>query len=179
MHQRDKKLRRSVLLIVLAVIFLGAVYLVLQSDGKADEATVTNQTDVMQPKKMVEDKKETAATGTVVTTGNSQYGSMLFDSLGQAIYIWELEDSSTPECYGACAAAWPPVLTDGQPVASGDVQGSMLGTTKRTDGTTQVTYNGHPLYFYANEKPGEVECHNVRTHGGLWWVIQPNGIRAK
>ena len=103
---------------------------------------------------------------------------MLFDDRGQAIYIWQLEDSSMAECYGNCAEEWPPVLTNGAPIAAGDVKIELLGTTKRTDGTTQVTYNGHPLYFYAHEGAGEVECHNVRTHGGLWWVIQPNGNRA-
>lgn len=117
-------------------------------------------------------------TGTTVTTGGSEYGSMLFGSDGQAIYIWELEDSSTPQCYGDCAEAWPPVLTDGEPVAAGDVHASLLGTTERADGTTQVTYNDHPLYYYAHEGPGEVKCHNVATHGGLWWVVQPDGDRA-
>lgn len=103
---------------------------------------------------------------------------MLFDAKKQAIYIWEKEPSSQPECYDDCATAWPPVLTTGPPTASGKVDAGLLGTTKRTDGTTQVTYNGHPLYFYAHEGPGEVKCHNISTHGGLWWVIQPDGKRA-
>jgi predicted lipoprotein with Yx(FWY)xxD motif len=103
---------------------------------------------------------------------------MLFDARKQAIYIWESEESITPECYADCAEAWPPVLTDGAPTASGEVDSTLLGTTKRRDGTTQVTYNGHPLYFYAHEGPGEVKCHNVSTHGGLWWVVAPDGIRA-
>lgn len=119
-----------------------------------------------------------SATGTVITTGSSEFGTMLFDEKKQAIYIWELEESKTPECYGDCAEAWPPVLTDGEPQAAGDVNSSLLGTTKRTDGSTQVTYNGHPLYYYAHERAGEVKCHNISTHGGLWWVIQPNGNRA-
>jgi predicted lipoprotein with Yx(FWY)xxD motif len=103
---------------------------------------------------------------------------MLFDGNRQAIYIWQVEDSATPECYDDCAVAWPPVLTDGLPVASGEVDPQLLGTAQRRDGTTQVTYGGHPLYFYAHEAPGEVKCHNVATHGGLWWVVQPDGTRA-
>lgn len=118
------------------------------------------------------------ASGTVITTGNSTYGTMLFNDKKQAIYMWEVEESSTAKCYDDCAEAWPPVLTVGEPVATGDVKGELLGTTQRTDGTTQVTYNGHPLYYYAHEAPGEVECHNVRTHGGLWWVLTPSGDRA-
>lgn len=116
--------------------------------------------------------------GITITTDASDFGQMLFDARNQAIYIWESEESITPECYDDCAEAWPPVLTDGAPTASGEVDSRLLGTTKRRDGTTQVTYNGHPLYFYAHEGPGEVKCHSVSTHGGLWWVVDPGGIRA-
>lgn len=119
-----------------------------------------------------------AEPGTVLTTADSEFGPMLFDEAGQAVYIWEVERSSTPECYGDCAAAWPPVLTDGEPQATGDVDADLLGTVERRNGTRQVTYNGHPLYYYAHEAPGEVKCHNVATHGGLWWVVQPGGDRA-
>lgn len=119
-----------------------------------------------------------AEPGITITSGGSAFGPMLFDGSRQAIYIWEVETSPEARCYGDCAAAWPPVLTDGAPVAAGGVSAALLGTTTRSDGTTQVTYNGHPLYYYAHEAPGEVRCHDVSTHGGLWWVVQPNGIRA-
>ena len=118
------------------------------------------------------------ASGTVVVAGQSEFGTMLFDNHKQAIYIWELEESPKAECYGDCAVAWPPVLTDGAPRAGTGVQDSLLGTTVRSDGSTQVTYNGHPLYYYAHEGPGEVKCHNILTHGGYWWVITPSGVRA-
>lgn len=91
---------------------------------------------------------------------------MLFNDEKQAIYIWELEESTKPECYGDCAEKWPPVLTNGVPRAMDGVRGDLLSTTKRTDGTTQVTYNGRPLYYYAHEGAGEVKCHKVSTHGG-------------
>lgn len=122
--------------------------------------------------------QETTAPGTTITTGDSPFGSMLFDADDQAIYIWEREPTDEPTCYDDCEAAWPPVLTDGEPVATGDVRPRLLGTTKRRDGSVQVTYGGHPLYYYAHEAPGEVKCHNVATHGGLWWVVRPDGNRA-
>ena len=125
-----------------------------------------------------ETEPEPATPGITITSSGSDFGPMLFDASQQAIYIWEVETTSEARCYGDCADAWPPVLTDGAPVAAGDVSAAMLGTTTRSDGTTQVTYNGHPLYYYAHEAPGEVRCHNVATHGGLWWVIQPDGDRA-
>jgi predicted lipoprotein with Yx(FWY)xxD motif len=105
---------------------------------------------------------------------------MLFDARKQAIYLFDKETAAatpTPQCYGDCAAAWPPVLTQGTPVAAGAVNAALLGSTTRTDGTTQVTYGGHPLYYYAHEAPGEVKCHDVRGFGGLWLVVGPDGNR--
>lgn len=172
--------KKSIGLLLLAVLIaaIGIGYFVFQSNTDSNKTAVKQETSQKQPKEKPDTKTEVVATGTVITTGDSEFGPMLFDSKGQAIYIWELEDSATAECYGDCADAWPPVLTDGEPIASGSANKELLGTTKRNDGTTQVTYNGHPLYYYAHEKPGEVKCHNIRTHGGLWWVIQPSGIRA-
>jgi predicted lipoprotein with Yx(FWY)xxD motif len=115
------------------------------------------------------------ATGTVVTTGDSEFGTMLFDDRGQAIYLFDRERTNTPDCYDECAAAWPPVVTDGAPQAGGAADPALLGTTQRTDGAVQVTYAGHPLYFYANEEPGQVLCHNVFLNGGLWFVLTPEG----
>jgi predicted lipoprotein with Yx(FWY)xxD motif len=118
------------------------------------------------------------ATGTRIVVSGSEFGPMLFDATGQAIYLFDVETTSEPECYGACAEAWPPVLTRKAPVAGEGVERSLLGTTQRTDGTTQVTYNGHPLYFYAHEGKREVKCHDIFLNGGNWYVVQPGGDAA-
>lgn len=122
-----------------------------------------------------EERKEQAKPGTEITVSSSQFGDIVFDGRKQAIYLFDAETTSKPECYGECAAAWPPVLTEGEPVASGAAKQSLLGTTKRDDGTTQVTYAGQPLYYYAHEGPGEVLCHNVSEFGGLWLVLDASG----
>jgi predicted lipoprotein with Yx(FWY)xxD motif len=114
---------------------------------------------------------------TRIVVGESQFGTMLFDARKQAIYIFERDGEGRSVCYGECAKAWPPVYTDGPPVAASGVRDSLLGTVKRRDGRLQVTYAGRPLYFYAHERPGEVRCHNVDLNGGLWWVVGPNGKR--
>lgn len=119
-----------------------------------------------------------AAAGTAVTTGDSEYGVMLFDQRNQAIYLFDAESDGTPACYDECAADWPPVLTEGTPQAAGQIQDGLLGTVQRTDGTTQVTYGGHPLYFYAHEDPGQVLCHDVDEYGGTWLVVTPEGSAA-
>ncbi|MGY1616156.1 hypothetical protein ACI797_05370 [Geodermatophilus sp. SYSU D00691] len=118
------------------------------------------------------------APGQVVTTGGSDYGTMLFDDVGQAIYLFDRETTSTPDCYDDCAVDWPPVLTDGPPVAAGEVRADLLGTTPREDGSVQVTYAGHPLYYYAHEDPGQVFCHDVEEYGGVWLVVTPAGTPA-
>ena len=116
--------------------------------------------------------------GASIVAATSRYGSILFDGTGQAIYLFDVETSSTPSCYDACASAWPPVLTDAEPVAGAGVQAGLLGTTRRTDGSVQVTYRGHPLYFYAHEAKHEVKCHDVFMNGGNWYVVRPDGMPA-
>jgi predicted lipoprotein with Yx(FWY)xxD motif len=118
-----------------------------------------------------------AGKGTTITVGDSEFGSMLFGSNKQAIYVFENDRAGKTVCYGECAAAWPPVFTEGKPRAGQGVKASLLGTVERRDGKLQVTYAGKPLYFYAHEGPGEVRCHNVDLNGGLWWVLGPDGKR--
>jgi predicted lipoprotein with Yx(FWY)xxD motif len=113
--------------------------------------------------------------GTEIKVASSQFGSVLFDADDQVIYLFDKENSDESECYDDCAAEWPPVLTKGEPVAGNGADAKLLGTTERDDDSTQVTYKGHPLYYYAHEGPGEVLCHNVTGFGGLWLVVQPNG----
>ncbi len=117
------------------------------------------------------------AHGTTITIGDSEFGDMLFDANDQAIYIFENDPKGETACYGECAAAWPPVYTDGKPKAGAGVREALLGTVKRRNGRLQVTYAGKPLYFYAHEGPGQVLCHNVNLNGGLWWVVGPDGRR--
>lgn len=117
-------------------------------------------------------------TGTVITTASSDFGVMLFDAKGQAIYLFDKERTDKAECYDRCAAAWPPVLTKGAAVAAGATRSDLLGSTTRDDGRQQVTYAGHPLYYYAHEDPHQVLCHNVVEYGGRWLVVTPKGTAA-
>ena len=113
--------------------------------------------------------------GTRLVAEDSHVGTILFDDTGQAVYVFDVETTSEPRCYDECAEAWPPVLTEGTPAGARGVDGTRLGTTRRTDGSTQVTYAGRPLYFYAHEGKHEVECHDVFLNGGTWYAIQPDG----
>jgi predicted lipoprotein with Yx(FWY)xxD motif len=118
-----------------------------------------------------------APKGTKIKLGESEFGTMLFGSNGQAIYVFEDDPKGKSVCYGDCARAWPPVVTRGEPRAGKGVRKSLLGTVERRNGKRQLTYGGKPLYFYAHEGPGEVLCHNVNLNGGFWWVVGPDGRR--
>lgn len=115
------------------------------------------------------------AAGPTISLRGSDFGTMLFGPNRQAIYVFQNDRPGRSNCYGACATAWPPVYAKGKPRAGRGVRASLLGTTRRRDGRRQVTYRGRPLYYYVDEGPGEVLCHNVFLNGGLWWVVGPDG----
>ena len=110
----------------------------------------------------------------VVNLGqNDELGSFLVDEKGMTLYLFTKDTPNTTVCYEKCAVAWPPLLTTGDPVAGEGVDASMLGTTNRTDGTSQVTHNGWPLYYYEKDKaPGDVTGQDV---GGVWYVVSAEG----
>jgi predicted lipoprotein with Yx(FWY)xxD motif len=131
-----------------------------------------------QPSDTGADTDTGAATGTRIITADSEFGTMLYDATGQPMYLFTAEAGDRPACYDDCAADWPPVLTTGEPRGAAGVRAGLLGTTDRADGTTQVTYAGHPLYYYAHEGKYQVLCHDVEEYGGTWLVVRPDGTPA-
>lgn len=118
---------------------------------------------------------ETSGGGKRVQTGKSRFGTILQDSKGRTLYLFTKEKSSKSRCYGECARAWPPLMTSARPVAIKGAKQGELGTTKRRNGKSQVTYNGHPLYYYVDDAPKEVRCQAVDEFGGIWYVVDRNG----
>lgn len=115
-----------------------------------------------------------AAASVATTTGS--LGTYLTTASGRTLYDFAADKGSTSTCYGSCATYWPPLLTTGAPTASGGADAGKLGITKRSDGTTQVTYGGHPLYTYAADSAaGETKGQAVNVNGGLWWVVGSDG----
>ena len=105
-------------------------------------------------------------------------GKALVGSSGRAIYLFEADKSGTSACTGACAAAWPPVTVTGTPRAGSGVSQALLGTIKRPDGTTQVTYNGHPLYYYAGDTgAGAAKGQGSKAFGAGWYVVNASGSK--
>jgi predicted lipoprotein with Yx(FWY)xxD motif len=124
---------------------------------------------------MKSDASASAANGSLIKAVGSEYGQVVADAKGEAFYVFGKEGSAKSKCYSACAAAWPPVLTNGKPRAGKGVTASLLGTTKRANGKLQVTYGGQPLYYYVDDTPGNILCQNVSEFGGLWLVLSPGG----
>jgi predicted lipoprotein with Yx(FWY)xxD motif len=116
-----------------------------------------------------------AVPSTRLTVRSTEFGKAVFGPNGKVVYVFGADRGATSRCYGVCASAWPPVLTTAAPQAGPGIVAKLLGTTRRKDGTRQVTYNGHPLYYYSADKVGKVMCQHANMHGGLWLIIKPNG----
>jgi predicted lipoprotein with Yx(FWY)xxD motif len=122
-----------------------------------------------------------AGSQATLTVRKSNYGSILFDGRGRALYAFTRDRrGGTSRCYGACAKKWPVYFAGGRLLAGKGVKSSLIGTTKRRDGRKQITYNGRPLYYYVGDKsPGQVLCQNVAEFGGTWLVVRPNGALVR
>jgi predicted lipoprotein with Yx(FWY)xxD motif len=112
-----------------------------------------------------------------VRVAGSAYGPALIDPRGYALYLFTHDPSNASTCHGACAAAWPPYIVARPPsAAAGEAKAALLGSVRRPDGHLQVTYAGHPLYYYVGDRrPGEVLCEAVAEFGGTWYVVAPDG----
>ena len=113
---------------------------------------------------------------TVAVATNANLGKILVDGGGKTLYLFEKDTSSASTCYDQCAAYWPPLLTNGAPMAGAGANAALLGTSKRNDGTTQVTYAGHPLYYVITaHNPGDASGQKVNNFGAAWFVLGPDG----
>jgi predicted lipoprotein with Yx(FWY)xxD motif len=123
----------------------------------------------------------TSGAATVDAAQSSDLGqTILVGAGGRTLYDFEKDESGQSECNGACATAWPPLTTKGAPKASGGAEQSKLGTIKRDDGSTQVTYDGHPLYYFEGDtKPGQASGNGSDAFGAEWYALQPSGENAE
>jgi predicted lipoprotein with Yx(FWY)xxD motif len=117
--------------------------------------------------------KPAAAT---VATAHTRLGTVLVDGQGRTLYLFEKDKGAASRCYGACASVWPPLTTEAKAVAGGGIATPKLGSSKRTNGKTAVTYGGHPLYTYAGDaKPGDVKGQGLDQFGAEWYALAPSG----
>jgi predicted lipoprotein with Yx(FWY)xxD motif len=156
-----------------AVAGLAAVTLVVAACGGSsnDSASTGGAYGAAKPA-----ASKSANTAAAVRLGSTKLGKILVDGKGQTLYWFEADKGTSSTCDGACATSWPPLTTSGKPTAGTGVMASKLGTTKRQDGTTEVTYNGHPLYTYAGDQsPGQTTGQELDQFGAEWYVLSRTG----
>jgi predicted lipoprotein with Yx(FWY)xxD motif len=129
-------------------------------------------------------KTPTKSTGTTGAGGGApldvttdpKLGKIIVDAKGRTLYDFVIDKGTMSVCYGACASLWPPYTTNGKPVAGSGVSAALIGTTKRKDGSSEVTYAGHPLYYYApDQKQGQITGQALNQFGAPWYALAPNG----
>jgi predicted lipoprotein with Yx(FWY)xxD motif len=119
------------------------------------------------------------ARGAVVETANTKLGRVLVNSSGRTLYLFGKDRNGKSACAGQCASFWPPLLTSGKPRVTKGARASLIGTTKRSDGRLQVTYNHHPLYtFVKDKKAGQTNGEGVIGFGGTWDAVSAAGAKV-
>jgi predicted lipoprotein with Yx(FWY)xxD motif len=118
-----------------------------------------------------------ASSKSTISLGRTAVGNVLVAANGKTVYLFTADKGSKSACYGKCAGAWPPLIA-AKPTAGTGLSASKLGTTKRKDGKLQVTYGGHPLYYFApDKKAGDVSGQGIVHFGGTWWVVSAAGLK--
>jgi predicted lipoprotein with Yx(FWY)xxD motif len=121
----------------------------------------------------------TAGSHPTLTLHKTKYGNVIFDGHDRALYAFGRDRGHASTCYGSCAQTWPPLVTNSRPQAASGARSGLIGTTRRKDGRLQVTYGGHPLYYYSADAKGQAKCQGVNNAGGIWLVISRAGIPVR
>jgi predicted lipoprotein with Yx(FWY)xxD motif len=151
-------------------------------EGEASPTAERTQTGAGSPSPSPTGSRTATGGGAarVMLRSSGDLGRILTDGDGRTLYLFVADSSKKSTCYDACAEAWPPLTVSGEPAAGKGARADLLGTTERKGGGTQVTYNGHPLYYYeADDEPGETEGQGVDQFGAKWWVLGASGERVR
>ena len=158
---------RRLLAVILPLAAVAVIAIAVAAGGGSTSGGATNGSAYGATRK--------PAVGTVKTL-RTKLGRILVDARGRTLYLFEKDKGATSSCDGACASVWPPLTTGGKAKAGPGVTAAKLGVTKRTDGRTELTYGGHPLYTYAgDQKPGDVQGQGLDQFGAEWYVLAPGG----
>jgi predicted lipoprotein with Yx(FWY)xxD motif len=162
--------RRKIRFYASAVVGVG-VALVVAACGGSSSSHSSNTAAGYTPS-----STNASATTVMVKTAHSSAGTYLVGPTGKTLYLWVADKNGKSVCSGACAKVWPPLTTTGKPTASGGAMAADLGTITRSDGTKQVTYKGHPLYYYVSDSSaGQITGQGSNNFGAKWWLVAPSG----
>jgi predicted lipoprotein with Yx(FWY)xxD motif len=161
---------------------MSAVMLAVAGCGGGGEGSKSSPTQAAPTASPPSESPSGATTGETIKTATvGNLGQILVDGQGRTVYLFEKDKGGTSACTGACAAVWPPVTTPAKPNAGTGADAAKLGTTKRPDGSTQITYSGHPVYFYAPDgtTPGSTKGQALDQFGAAWYVLSASGNRIQ
>ena len=166
MRYVDRRRAQSPLMLALAAVGIFAAACGGSSGGKTAQVTTQSTTQAQSP---------AAGASVSLTTHKGPMGTYLTDSKGRSLYVFAADTGSSSTCSGGCATEWPP-LTGSSGTAAGSASSSMVGTTSRSDGSTQITYAGHPLYMFAGDaNAGDTKGQGLDDFGGKWTLVDPQG----
>jgi predicted lipoprotein with Yx(FWY)xxD motif len=147
-------------------MLVGILAAVVAGCGSSNSSTSSNSSSAPAQK----------ASGSVSVASSSSLGRILVDSSGRTLYLFGKDQGSKSSCSGACASNWPPATATGAPKAGTGLTAAKLETTTRSDGSKQLTYNGHPLYRYSGDQsPGDTNGQGQNAFGGVWYALTPAG----
>lgn len=166
-------------LVALAVIGALAIAGCGSSDNSSGSAGAYGSSNESTGRTAAAQGASSGGTAVITAASAAKLGRIIVDSKGFTLYDFHKDKGTTSACYGACAKVWPPLMTGGDPQAGEGAMASKLGTTERKDGTTQVTYAGHPLYTYeADTQPGDAKGNDIDSFGAEWYALLPSGEEA-
>jgi predicted lipoprotein with Yx(FWY)xxD motif len=153
---------------------------ILAACGSSKGTTATVSPKRSSSARVAAGSTASTAAAVVVTSKSSKLGTILGAGPKRlTVYLFEADKASTPSCSGACATVWPPVTTTSGPTVAGAALAAHLATITRSDGTSQVTYNGHPLYYYAKDgDAGDAYGQGLKSFGAGWYVVTPSGNKV-
>jgi predicted lipoprotein with Yx(FWY)xxD motif len=162
--------------VAFAVVAVTAVALLAGCGSKKSSSSSSSTTSGASSKSTSNSSSSSSSSAAMVKMAKLKVGTVIVGTDGRTLYLFEKDHGTTSACSGACAQAWPPLTTSGTPKAAAGVKASLLGTTKRSDGTTQVTYAGHPLYeFQGDSAAGQSNGQGSKAFGAGWYVVTPAG----
>jgi predicted lipoprotein with Yx(FWY)xxD motif len=163
---------------LMVVVGIAVVALVVAACGSSSSGSSSSNSSSSTAAKPA--SASTNAAGAAIGLRKTDLGKVLVDGKGQTLYLFEADKGMTSNCDGACATSWPPLTTSGKPTAMSGALSAKLGTTKRSDGSTEVTYNGHPLYTYAGDQaPGQTSGQGIDDFGAEWYVLSRAGQKIE
>jgi predicted lipoprotein with Yx(FWY)xxD motif len=154
-----------------AILLAGAAVSPLAALPVASAANGSRMSPVVGPQPAT-----VSAAKKTVEVRSTRLGRILVDSQGRTLYLFKKDSRGKSACSGECAKFWPPLRVSGKPTAGSGISAARLGTISRSDGKRQVTYNGHPLYTFAQDsRPGQTNGQGLTAFGGAWFVLSPAG----